>query len=204
MFKRSLAALLILFLSLSALTLSACDPAPKTQPVTSSGKADIGGPFNLVNQDGEPVNFETYLGKPQLIYFGFAYCPDICPTSLQKMAAALAMVDEDGSKFQPMLFSIDPARDTPESLKLYVGANGFPQNLVGLTGSQDQVDIAIKAYRVYVKKIADPDSEAGYTMDHTSLIYLMDERGEFVEVFSHDSEPAFMAKTLRAYLKTAR
>ncbi|MEE9346706.1 MAG: SCO family protein [Robiginitomaculum sp.] len=201
MTKSALSILAALALSLSAVSLSACNRAPKTNPVISSGKADIGGPFNLINQDGEAVNFETYQGKPQIIYFGFAYCPDICPTSLQKIGAALSMLGDDAVKFQPMLFSIDPARDTPASLKLYVSANGFPQNLVALTGTQEQVDGAIKAYRVYAKKVKDPDSESGYTMDHSSLTYLMDETGEFYEVFPHEMSPADMAARLKLYLK---
>lgn len=190
-------------LIISPFTLMACQPsAPKSQPVKTSGKADIGGPFNLVNQDGEAVDFDTYLGKPQLIYFGFGYCPDVCPTSLQKMGAALDMLGKDASKIQPMLFSIDPARDTPESLKLYLTARGFPDNLVALTGTQEQVDVAIKAYRIFAKRVDDPESAAGYTMDHASLFYLMDEQGEFVDVMGHDTTPDEMAKRLKRYLKT--
>ena len=181
----------------------ACDaPKSKLQPVTSSGRADIGGPFDLVNQDGESVNFQSYLGKPQLIYFGFGYCPDVCPTSLQKMGIAMNMIGADADKIQPMLFSIDPERDTPESLKTYITANGFPKNLVALTGSQEQVDAAIKAYRVFAKRVDDPQSAAQYTMDHASLFYLMDKDGQFVDVMGHDTSPNQMAERLQRYLET--
>ncbi len=187
-----------------SLSLAACSPnAPvKGAACSSLGKADIGGPFSLVNQDAEPVTFETYLGKPQLIYFGFGYCPDVCPTSLQKMGAAMSILGEQQNDIQPMLFSIDPQRDTPESLKLYLTASGFPQNLVALTGTQAQVDAAIKTYRIFAKRVEDPQSAAGYTMDHASLFYLMDEKGEFVDVMGHDATPPEMAARLKKYLKT--
>lgn len=189
---------------MAALCFSACQPAqaPKSNPVRTSGTADIGGPFTLVNHLGEPVTFETYQGKPQLIYFGFAFCPDICPTSLQQMGTALDILGEDADKFQPLFFSIDPERDTPGKLALYVTASGFPDNLVALTGTQEQVDAAIKAYRIYAKRAPDPQSAAGYTMDHASMTYLMDDKGQFVDVFPHNTAPPVMAKRLRRYLKT--
>ena len=168
----------------------------------AAGKADVGGPFDLINQDGEAVNFETYLGKPQLIYFGFGYCPDVCPMSLQKIGAAMDILGDKAGAIQPMLFSIDPQRDTPESLKLYLTSNGFAKNMVALTGTQEQVDGAIKAYRIFAKRVDDPDSAAGYTMDHASLFYLMDASGEFVDVMGHDTTPEQMAARLKAYLKT--
>ena len=122
--------------------------------------------------------------------------------SLQKMGVAMNILGEQQNDIQPMLFSIDPERDTPESLKLYLTANGFPQNLVALTGTQDQVDAAIKAYRIFAKRVDDPDSAAGYTMDHASLFYLMNEQGEFVDVMGHDATPDQMASRIKAYLKT--
>ncbi len=185
-----------------ALTLAACSPgAASSAACQAAGKADVGGPFNLVNQDGEAVDFQTYLGKPQLIYFGFGYCPDVCPMSLQKIGTAMDILGDKADAFQPILFSIDPQRDTPESLKLYLTAPVFPDNLVALTGTQEQVDAAIKAYRIFAKRVEDPDSAAGYTMDHASLFYLMDAQGEFVDVMGHDTTPEQMAARLKAYLK---
>lgn len=188
----------------SAMVLTACFPSPAQKGAACSqlGKADIGGPFDLINQDGEAVNFQTYLGKPQLIYFGFGYCPDVCPMSLQKIGAAMDILGAQQAEIQPMLFSIDPERDTPESLKLYLTAAGFPKNMVALTGSQEQVDAAIKTYRIFAKRVDDAQSAAGYTMDHASLFYLMDAQGEFVDIMGHDTTPPKMAARLKRYLKT--
>lgn len=188
-----------------ALTVTACSPAstpPRGAACSDLGKADIGGPFDLINQDGAPVNFQTYLGRPQLIYFGFGYCPDVCPMSLQKIGAAMDILGPQQNDIQPILFSIDPERDTPDSLRLYLTANGFPKNIVALTGTQAQVDAAIKAYRIFAKRVEDPQSAAGYTMDHASLFYLMDEAGEFVDVMGHDTTPVQMADRLKRYLET--
>lgn len=183
-----------------ALGAAACKPAPVQATCSDLGKADIGGPFDLINQDGEAVNFQTYLGKPQLIYFGFGYCPDVCPASLEKMGVAMDILGTQQNDIQPMLFSIDPARDTPQSLKLYLTSETFPKNLVALTGSQEQVDAAIKAYRIFAKRVDDAGSAAGYTMDHASLFYLMDAKGEFVDVMGHDTTPPQMAARIKRYL----
>lgn len=187
----------------SLLALSGCnEPTAKSGRVVTSGKAAIGGPFELVDQDGNLATFETIKGKPQLIYFGFSYCPDICPTALQQMGQALAVVDPEAETFQPILFSVDPERDTPESLKLYVTAAGFPKNLIGLTGTAEQVEQAKKAYKIFSQKSPDPDSAAGYTVDHVSLIYLMDKDGEYVDVFTHNTPVPEIIERLKSYKKT--
>ena len=191
-------------MAIASLTaLPACKPAQTAQsgPVTVTGKAAIGGPFELVNQDGVTVTEKDYEGKPQLIYFGFSYCPDVCPLALQQMGAAQALVDPKGDFYQPIFISVDPQRDTPESLKLYVTANGFPKNLQGLTGSPEQVEAAKKVFKIYAQKVEDPVDPDTYTMDHVSLIYLMDKEGEFVDVFTHNSTVADIAQRLKAYKK---
>jgi cytochrome oxidase Cu insertion factor (SCO1/SenC/PrrC family) len=107
----------------------------RAAPVRMSGEAQIGGPFTLVNHLGETVTEADFLGRPMLIYFGFTYCPDICPTSLQVLAAALDRLPEDQrDQFQTLLISVDPERDTPDSLAQYVDSPAFPANLMGLTG----------------------------------------------------------------------
>ncbi len=197
---------LIITAALGLSGLTACSPQETAQsgPVTVTGKADIGGPFTLVNQDGAVVTEKDILGKPQLIYFGFSYCPDVCPLALQQMGAALAEVDPEGEIFQPIFFSVDPERDTPESLKLYITANGFPKNLIAFTGTDDQVEAAKKAYKIYAQKVEDPDLTGGYTVDHVSLIYLMDKDGEFVDVFTHNSTVADISSRLKAFKKSNR
>ena len=138
----------------------------------------------MVNQDGETVTEQDLLGRPTLTYFGFTYCPDICPTALQSIGAAMATVDPKGEYFQTVLFSVDPERDTPELLKQYVSAPIFPKGLQGFTGTVEQVDAAKDAYKIYATK-AEEDGSNDYLVDHVSLIYLFDKDGKFVEVFTH-------------------
>lgn len=171
-------------------------------PVRMSGEADIGGPFTLVDQTGRTVTEETFAGRPMLIYFGFTYCPDICPTSLQVMAAALdRLTPEQRAEFQPLLITVDPERDTPEALASYVSSPAFPDNLLGLTGSEEQIRDAARAYRVYYRRVDDDGTLAEYTMDHSSLIYLMGREGEFVEVFPHQATPDQIASRLQQFLE---
>ena len=196
---------LILAVSMSALILGGCDSEPKpvvqSGPVTSTGQANVGGPFTLVNQDGETVTEKSFLGTPHLVFFGFTYCPDVCPMGLQQMGAALDELGRDASKIQPILISLDPERDTPELMAQYVTANGFPENLIGLTGTPEQVDVAVKAYRVYSKKVSLGDDADDYTIDHTSYIYLMDENGKYAAVFTKHDSPETIAAQIKPYLK---
>lgn len=182
--------------------LGACEPKPNAVRTVSIDPQAIGGPFTLVNQNGETVTRETFLGKPQIIYFGFGFCPDVCPTSLQRMGAAMDELGRRADDVQPIFITIDPERDTAESLKLYLTANGFPDNLIGLTGSQEQINVAAKAFRVFKKRVDDPQSAVGYTMDHTDIVYLMDKDGLFVDIFTHENTPAEMAARIKKHLRT--
>ncbi|MGX6649058.1 SCO family protein [Maricaulaceae bacterium MS644] len=178
------------------------DAGPRSGAVRVSGEAQIGGPFTLVNQDGETVTNETYRGKAMLIYFGFTYCPDVCPLSLQVMDAALARLDEDQrAAFQPILITVDPERDTPQALADYVRADAFPEGLVGLTGSAEQVREAARAYRVFYARIEDDGVSSAYTVDHSSLIFLMDQDGAFADVFPHGTSPDQLASRLQQFLE---
>ena len=171
-------------------------------PVRVSGRADVGGPFELVKHTGETVTEQDFRGRPMLVYFGFTYCPDICPMSLQILDAALAeLPEEDAARFQTVLISVDPERDTPEALAQYVDTPAFPDGLVGLTGTPEQIRAAADAYRVYYARIEDDRSTAGYTMDHTNVIYLMDSEGELVDVFTHGAAPDVIAARLKRFLE---
>ena len=191
--------------TLAVLGFAACGPSqPGTSgPVTAvSGSAAIGGPFSLIDHHGKPVTEADFLGTPQLIYFGFAFCPDVCPTALQQMGAALELAGPAADHYQPIFITIDAERDTPEQLALFVTANGFPKNLIGLTGSKEQIGAAKKTFAVYGQKVEDSSSAAGFTYDHTSMIYLMDAKGEFVDVFTHGVTPQQIADRLISYKKT--
>lgn len=174
-------------------------------PTRVSGEAQVGGPFTLVNHHGETVTEADFAGRPMLIFFGFTYCPDVCPFSLQVMGQALSLMDEDeASQFQPILISVDPERDTPEVLAEYVTSDVFPDNLTGLTGTPEQIASVAEAYRVYYARAEDESSAAGYTMDHSSIIYLMDSQGEFADVFTHTATPQEIASRLQEFLQENR
>lgn len=161
------------------------------------GTAEIGGPFELVNQDGATVTDADFRGGLMLVYFGFTYCPDACPTALGVMASAIQKLDVAGERVTPMLISIDPARDTPQALKDYVG--NFHPRMVGLTGSDEQIAKVAKAYKVFYQK-APGATGADYLMDHTSLIYLMDGEGKYLAHFGPQATPDEVAEEIRRHL----
>lgn len=158
-----------------------------TLPTT--GQALVGGPFTLVDHTGKTVTDKDYRGRYMLVYFGFTYCPDVCPSGLQVIAAAL---DQAGvkvtEKIAPMLITVDYERDTPTQLAQYVPS--FHPSLIGLTGNQQQIAAVLKAYRVYAKKVEDPKSSAGFTYDHSSIAYLMDPQGRYITHFNPSGEKA--------------
>ncbi len=155
----------------------------------------IGGPFELVDQTGRPVTQDSLKGKWSLIYFGYTYCPDVCPTSLSVMSQALDALDPAlAAKVTPVFFTVDPERDTVEQLALY--HQSFHPSFLMLTGTPEQVRAAAKAYRVYYRK-AENDSATEYLMDHSSITYLMNPDGGYVTHFGHDATPEGIAETLR-------
>lgn len=163
----------------------------------STGTAEIGGPFELVSQDGATVTDADFRGKLMLVYFGFTYCPDACPTALGVMAAAIGKLDVAGERVAPILISIDPARDTPQALKDYVGA--FHPRMIGLTGTDEQIAKVAKEYKVFYQKAPGATAE-DYLMDHTSLIYLMDEEGKYLAHFGGQATPDEVAEEIRRHL----
>ncbi|WP_404382648.1 SCO family protein [Caenispirillum salinarum] len=167
-------------------------PGASTSETTAA--VSIGGPFELVNGAGETVTDKDFRGKWMLVYFGYTFCPDVCPTSLGTVAAALDGLDpETVEKITPVFITVDPERDTPEAVGKYV--SHFHPDMVGLTGSPEQVDAAVKVYRAYYKK--QPQEDGPYLMDHSSVTYLMNPEGDFVRHFSHGVPPDAMADGLR-------
>ena len=152
-------------------------------PIANVGKAQIGGPFSLTDHTGRRVTNKDFLGRNLIVYFGFTFCPDVCPTGLQVIAAALDGLGPKAERFTPVFISLDPVRDTPAQMADYVKA--FHPRLVGLTGTPDEIASVARAYRVYYKSVKDDKSSAGYTIDHTSIIYVMDAKGEYVAHFTH-------------------
>jgi cytochrome oxidase Cu insertion factor (SCO1/SenC/PrrC family) len=169
----------------------------RVPPGTVSGEALVGGPFQLTDQDGNTVTDQTYQGKLKLIYFGFTFCPDACPTALGVMSAALDKLDVAAERVVPILITVDPERDTPAVLKDYV--SNFHPRMVGLTGTPEQIAQVAKAYRVYYQKV--PGATAGeYLMDHMLLIYLMDGDNRFVDSFGPNETPDQIADEIRKHL----
>lgn len=165
-------------------------------PVAS--QINIGGAFTLVNHDGKTVTPADFSGRFMLVYFGYTYCPDVCPTSLQAMVQAVEQLEPaKRAKVVPILVTVDPERDTPARLKEYVAA--FGPNVVGLTGSAEQIAAAAKAYKVYFARVAGGEG-APYVMDHTSIIYVMGPKGTFLHHFSHGATSDAIATTLRTLL----
>jgi protein SCO1/2 len=159
---------------------------------------DIGGPFTLVDQTGKQVTDKTYDGSYRLIYFGYTFCPDACPTELQVMAGAIDDLGKDGDKVQPIFVTVDPARDTVKQLAGYVPS--FHKRLVGLTGTPEQIAQIAKEYKVYYAKADGPDPKT-YLMNHSSFVYLLDPAGKFLTVFPSDMDSEKMAAGIEKYMK---
>jgi protein SCO1/2 len=165
---------------------------------SDAGTPAIGGPFTLTDYNGKRVTDADFRGKPTLIYFGYTYCPDVCPTSLLLMQTAVDQLGKDAAQHINMLFiTVDPERDTPAVLKDYV--TNFGPTIIGLTGSPDDIAAAAKAYRVYYRKNESKDGSP-YLMDHSSIFYLLDKKGRFVKHFTHQSKAEDIAAAIKALL----
>lgn len=162
-------------------------------------RATIGGPFTLTDGTGKRVTDKDFQGKYMLIYFGYTFCPDVCPTSLSIVADALdALTPEQLANVTPVFVTVDPERDTPEVMAAYVP--NFHKNLVGLTGTQDEVKAAARGYKAYYAKVNEDDPDGNYTMDHSSITYLMGPDGVYVTHFNHGTPPEKMAARLAEIL----
>ena len=160
------------------------------------GAVPIGGPFTLTDQSGKAVTEQDYRGRFMLVYFGYTFCPDMCPLGLQTIAQALdELPPELQERIAPLFITIDPERDTVAVMKDYVGQ--FHPRLVGLTGSEAEIAQAVRAYRVYASRSATPAADGSYLVDHSTFTYLMDENGRYVTHFGHGTTPDEMAGRLK-------
>jgi protein SCO1/2 len=148
--------------------------------VPTSGPAAIGGPFTLVAANGQNVSDRTYQGKWVLIYFGYTFCPDACPTALSNISVALEKLGSDASKLQPLFVTVDPQRDTREVMSDYL--KSFDPRILGLTGTEDQINTVIREFHLYVKQEKSDGDGDSYLMSHSSYIYLMNPQGKFANV----------------------
>ncbi len=162
----------------------------------SEGKALIGGPFSLVDTDGKRVTDRDFRGKLMLVFFGYTHCPDICPTEMQNMADVMDKLGAAANEVAPIFISVDPARDTQKTLSAYV--KNFSPRIIALTGSEDEVASAAKAYRVYFRK-AEGGSD-NYTVDHSVFVYLMDRQGEYLTHFMFNTPADTIAGTIKKHV----
>ncbi len=185
---------------LAALTLGWFDPSPPVARAPLAGSA-IGGPFALTDQNGRPFTDRDLKGRYALIYFGYTFCPDVCPLDTQAMSAGLAAFEKAdparGAKVVPVFITIDPERDTPAVLKAF--AANFHPRLVALTGSRPAIDATEKAYHIYAKR-AGPPGKADYLMDHMAITYLMGPDGKPIAFTGSGAKAADITAELSRYV----
>jgi cytochrome oxidase Cu insertion factor (SCO1/SenC/PrrC family) len=160
-------------------------------------RGPIGGPFALIDHTGKPRTDADFRGKLLLVYFGFTYCPDVCPTDLQNIGLALDQLGTAGEKVQPLFITVDPERDTPQHLAEYVLL--FHPRLIGLSGDAMAIRAAADAYKVYYAKVPNERGD-DYTVDHSSFIYLMGADGKYLGFFPPGAPPDQIVQTLRRYV----
>jgi protein SCO1/2 len=173
-------------------------PAPSLGGIQLAQGVSLGGPFSLVDHTGRAVTERDFAGRALLVYFGFTYCPDVCPTELGTIAAAIDAMGPAGERVTPVLVTIDPERDTPAALADYVAR--FHPRMVGLTGSAEQIAQAARAYRVYYAKVRPRDS-SDYLMDHSSFIYFVGPDGRVRSLFRPETSPEAIAAAVTAQLR---
>jgi len=161
--------------------------------VVTTGQADVGGPFQLTDQSGKRVSDKDFRGRYMLIYFGYSFCPDVCPTTLAVMAQALEKLGGRAGRVTPVFITIDPERDTPKVLDEYM--KSFGPAFVGLTGSPAEIKDVEKKFRVYAAK--KPLEGGNYGMDHSSVLYLMGPNGKMISFFDETVSPDDLAKELK-------
>lgn len=164
----------------------------------SQQTAAIGGPFHLVDQKGAPADQSVLKHKWSAVFFGFTYCPEACPTTLLALGQTEKLLGPKAADFQTVYISVDPGRDTPKVLANYLSNSSFPRQVIGLTGTPEQVAQAAKAYHVYVQKVGEgPD----YQINHSTITYLMSPTGDFVCVIPYGESPQAMAGQIQAAMK---
>ena len=171
--------------------------------VRPAGQIDVGGPFQLITVTGDTVSEADFAGRPMLMFFGFTYCPDVCPTTLDRLGLALGIIEEQAPEIyaalQPVFISVDPARDTPAQMADYLSY--FHPKIIGLTGSEAQITAVKKAYRVYAAKRPEVDANGNYNVDHSSFFYLMDGENRYLAHYDDTLTAEQLAAKLMAKLR---
>ena len=174
-----------------AIALIASGPPARAAPSPTT----VGGPFTLVAPDGTTVTDQTYRGKWLLVYFGYTFCPNTCPTTLLEITIALENLGPDATKVQPLFITVDPQRDTPDVMAQYT--RSFDARIVGLTGDPRQIAAIAQEYGVYYARHKMGPGAEDYVVDHSTYVYLMDSQGKFVRGFDADTPGALIAAAVR-------
>ena len=182
------------------LGVTACNSQPAAEPPLAGAR--LGGAFTLIDQNGRTVSDTSFAGRYRMIYFGYTFCPDVCPTSLQHLMQGLkkfaATAPDRAAKIQPIFITVDPARDTPAVMKQYVAA--FDPRLIGLTGSEAQVAAAAKAFAVSYAKVA-TEGSSDYLMDHVSMPILFGPKGEPIALLTTDQSEEQLTAELAEWVR---
>ena len=177
---------------------------------TTDPTITIGGDFSLTDTKGNRRHTTDWRGRYVLLYFGYSYCPDICPAALDNMSEALKRLGQHGKMIQPVFVTIDPDRDTKDQLKTYMAS--YHPTFIALSGPQEEIDIAVKKFKVVARKVKDDGSAIGphetpgddYLVDHSSIIYLMDKEGQFIGHFNHLTPPEVLSEALGQHLRNEK
>lgn len=170
---------------------------PRIGIVSSSGRAAVGGPFELVTHHGKPFTNADVTGRPYLVFFGFTHCPDICPTTLGELSVLMDELGEDANRFTPLMITVDPERDTAPVLAEYMAS--FDSRIIALTGTPARTATAVKAFKAYSSKV--PLEGGNYTMDHTAGVFLMKASGEFSGMLDMHEAPEVRLEKLRRLIR---
>lgn len=173
-------------------------PQPQKPAVTTTSAPAIGGAFTLTDDDGKPFTEQNMLGKHHLVFFGFTNCPDVCPTTLYSITELMGQVDDAGERLVPLFVSVD-VQDTPETMHSYL--SNFHPAIVGLSGDEAQIKQVTSAYKVYYARVEQPESSAGYTMDHSSYVFLMGPDGKYITHFRYQQPLEEMAERINYALE---
>jgi protein SCO1/2 len=190
-----LALLAVVFAALTAVAIRWGVLGPKS---SQEQTVTIGGPFQLVDQTGRSVDQRVLKGKWSAVFFGFTYCPDACPTTMFALGQAEKLLGPQAARFQTVFISVDPARDTPGQVAKFLSTDAFPRQVVGLTGTADQVAAVAKAYRIFYQKAGDGPA---YSVNHSTITYLMNPKGRLACLIPYDTPPPQIAAKVQAAMR---
>lgn len=173
-------------------------PVAKVTEKAATGPVQVGGDFELMDHTGRARTNKDFHGKFMMVYFGYRYCPDICPTALTTMTEVLNQLGPKANHIQPLFITIDPERDTVKELAEFIP--NFHPSFLALTGNAEQIDKAKQVYKVFGQKVEDEHAPDAYVMDHSSIIYVMDRQGQLVAHFNHSTPSEHIVSALRKYL----